>query len=99
MLLHANAELPTEAVLITTPALGANNNGLMSDVCSEARFLHAVQASAPTHMPENDNAHSSCDDPGALFNPETSILIQKRHPYTGNLDQQTFWDTKNVFLH
>ncbi len=25
----------------------------------------------------------------ALFNPETSILTQKRHPYTGNLNSET----------
>ncbi len=35
----------------------------------------------------------------ALFNPETSILIQKRHPYTGNLNSETSGDSKNTFLH
>ncbi len=35
----------------------------------------------------------------ALFNPETSILIQKRHPYTGNLNSETPGDSKNAFLH
>jgi len=35
----------------------------------------------------------------ALFNPEPSILIQKRHPYTGNLNSETCGDSKNVFLH
>ncbi len=35
----------------------------------------------------------------ALFNPATSTLIQKRHPYTGNLDSETAGDSKNAFLH
>lgn len=66
MLLDANADLPTEAVLITTPALGANNNALMSNVCSKANFQKASQASAPAHMLEEDNAQSSLNDPGDL---------------------------------
>jgi len=32
----------------------------------------------------------------ALFNPETSILIQTRHPYTGKLNRQTSGDSKNT---
>jgi len=35
----------------------------------------------------------------ALLNPETSISIQKRHPYTGNLNLETSGDSKNAFLH
>ena len=35
----------------------------------------------------------------ALFNPETSILVQKRHPYTGNLNRETSGDNKNAFPH
>jgi len=35
----------------------------------------------------------------ALFNPKTSILIQKRHPYPGNLNRETSGDSKNAFLH
>ncbi len=35
----------------------------------------------------------------ALFNPKTCILIQKRHPYTGNLNSETSGDSKNAFLH
>ncbi len=34
-----------------------------------------------------------------LFNPETSILIQKRHPDTGNPNSETPGDSKNAFLH
>jgi len=34
----------------------------------------------------------------ALFNPETSILIQKRHPYLGNLNSETSGDSKNALL-
>ncbi len=34
-----------------------------------------------------------------IFNPETSILIQKRHPYTGNLHSETSGDSKSAFLH
>jgi len=32
----------------------------------------------------------------ALCNPETSILIQKRHPFIGNLDSETPGDSKNA---
>ncbi len=35
----------------------------------------------------------------ALLNPATSTLIQKRHPYTGNLNSETSGDSKNTFLH
>ena len=31
--------------------------------------------------------------------PEKCILIQKRHPYTGNLNSETSGDSKNTFLH
>ena len=35
----------------------------------------------------------------ALLNPETSILIQKRHSYTKNVNSETLRDSKNAFLH
>ena len=35
----------------------------------------------------------------ALFNPKTHILIQIRHPYTGNLNSEMPGDSKNAFLH
>ncbi len=35
----------------------------------------------------------------ALFNPETSILIQKHRPYIGNLNSETPGDSKKAFLH
>ncbi len=35
----------------------------------------------------------------ALFNPEMSNLIQKRHPYTKNLNSETSGDSKNALLH
>ncbi len=35
----------------------------------------------------------------ALLNPETSILIQKRHSYTRNLNSETPGDSKITFLH
>jgi len=34
-----------------------------------------------------------------LLNPETSILIQKCHQYTGNLNSETSGDSKNAFLY
>ena len=58
------------------------------------------------------NRDMSCDHPNegscrqrslqvsaALFDPKTSILIQKRHPYTENLNSETSGDSKNAFLH
>ncbi len=35
----------------------------------------------------------------AVFNPKTSIFIQRRHPYTGDLNSETSGDSKNTFLH
>ena len=35
----------------------------------------------------------------ALFNPEPAVLIQKRHPYTGDLNSETPGDSTNAFLH
>ena len=35
----------------------------------------------------------------ALLNPKTSIFVQKRHPYTANLNSEMSGDSKNVFLH
>ena len=40
-----------------------------------------------------------CHKASALFNLETSILIQKSHPYTGNLNTETSGDSENTFLH
>ncbi len=34
----------------------------------------------------------------ALFNPEASVLIQKRHPCTGSLNSETSADSKHVLL-
>ncbi len=34
----------------------------------------------------------------ALLNPETSISIQKRHHYTGNLSSETSRDSEKAFL-
>ena len=35
----------------------------------------------------------------SLFNHKTSILNQKRHPYSGILNRETSGDSKNAFLH
>ena len=35
----------------------------------------------------------------AVFSPKTSILIQKRTPYTGTLNSQKPGDSENTFLH
>ncbi len=34
-----------------------------------------------------------------LFNPEMSIVIQRRHLDTGDINSETSGDSKNVFLH
>ncbi len=55
----------------------------------------------------NDGHHTNNDNADllmvslrrALFNPETSFLIQKRHLYTGNLNSETPGDSRNTFLH
>ena len=35
----------------------------------------------------------------ALFNPKTSILVEKHHPYIANLNPDTLGDSNNAFLH
>ncbi len=35
----------------------------------------------------------------ALSDPEMSIVIQKRHLYTGNVNSETPGDSRNAFLH
>ncbi len=35
----------------------------------------------------------------ALSNPITSIVPQKSHPYTGNLNRETYGDGRNSFPH
>jgi len=34
-----------------------------------------------------------------LFSPKTSIFLQKRLPYSGNLNSETPGDSKNAFLY
>jgi len=38
-------------------------------------------------------------NPYALFNPDTSILMQKRDPYTGPLNREMSGDSENALLH
>jgi len=38
-------------------------------------------------------------NPYALFNPDTSILIQKRYPYTRTLNRDMSGDSENALLH
>ena len=44
-------------------------------------------------------AHSIYWVQAACFNRKTSILIQKHHPYTGDLNREASGDCKCVFLH
>ncbi len=57
----------------------------------------------PAALMARPNARScECNDSsvhGALFHPKTSILIQKRHPYTGNLNSETCGDSQKTCLH
>ena len=66
------------------------------DIEPENRVL-ACQVITSHHI--SSHHVTSPRSPLALFNPETSILIQKRHPYTGNLNRETSGDSKNAFLH
>ena len=38
-------------------------------------------------------------DLNALFNPKTTISMQKRDPYTGNPNSETLGDGEDAFLH
>ncbi len=62
------------------------------------KLVFAAQASCwlhKMHMPAQ-MVFSSAE---ALLNPETSVFIQERHPYTGNLNSETSGDSINAFLH
>ena len=48
------------------------------------------------HLP---TSHIHTRVQSAHFNPKTFNLIQKCHPYTGNLNRETSGDSKDVFLH
>ncbi len=41
----------------------------------------------------------TCDRHAALLDPKTLNFMQKRHPYTGNLNRETSRDSENAFLH
>ena len=71
---------------------------------AEYNYLYAVPGAALVasyaagHLSGKDN----CCSHGlqqALLSPKTSVLIQKRHPYTGNLNRETSGDSTNAFLH
>ena len=68
-LLHAYADLPTPALLFTPSALSLNTS-LLKHQMSAAKLSEDSQASAPSHMLEDDNAQSPLDDPG---NAESSL--------------------------
>ncbi len=44
---------------------------------------------------QRDTSMHGCQA-AALLNPKTSILTQKRHPYTGNLNLETIGDSERV---
>ena len=61
-----------------------------------ARCLHCLYA----QLPAAGTAHTfemSVKTP--LFKPTASVLIQKHHPYTGNLSSETCGDRRNAFPH
>ena len=74
---------------------GFSNSSFTSHVCSSQQFSLNPWICSQYSQQEM----LSCIDRVALFNPETSILIQKRHPYTGNLNSEMLGDSKNVFQH
>jgi len=47
----------------------------------------------------DQDQHEALRDKTALFNPETSVLIQQHPFYKGNLKSETPGDSKNTVLH
>ena len=63
---------------------------------------HVKHVGVTLHVPSKADlrAMSECLQlQKALINPKTSILIQKRHPYTRNLNSEMSGDSENAFLH
>ncbi len=48
---------------------------------------------------ENLQPHQACCEALALFDPKTSIVSQKQHPYARKLNSETPGDNQNAFLH
>ncbi len=68
------------------------------------RLVNMAQASWKLLQASHMSQHGSTPLPAAagitaLFNPKTSISIQTRHPYTGNLNSETSEDSQNAFLY
>lgn len=62
-------------------------------------YTYATQVHVYTLTPHRFTHICMCAEQRmALFIPETSILLQNRHPYTGNLNSETFGDSQNTFL-
>ena len=66
-----------------------DNRPVAAHVCAACSWQHHLCCQ---HLCEVGQSY-------ALFNPEPYILIQKRHPCTGNLNSETLGDSKNAFLH
>ena len=85
----------------------AQNSSNSACVLNWALLMKQGKSETAFHQYENackNNDFLPCFEnfaqlPIALFNPETSIFIQKHHPYTGNLNSETLGDSKNAFLH
>ena len=56
--------------------------------------LHLVVCIQPALVQLATTCHSQCkavfDQAVSVSNPKTSILIQRRHPYAGNLTSETW---------
>ncbi len=82
----------------------ADSNNMHAKLHTKAPCLpklssHGFWHTLPKHLESVHIFHAPHAHPAALFKTETSILSQKRHPYTGNLNSGTSGDTKNAFLH
>ena len=82
----------------------ADSNNMHAKLHTKAPCLpnlssHGFWHTLPKHLKSLHILHAPHAHPAALFKTETSILSQKRHPYTGNLNSGTSGDTKNAFLH
>ncbi len=59
----------------------------------------AAVALSPAQACSQEPNMSSRHEQVHLTRPESSIFTQKRRPYSGNLNSQTFGDSENAFLH
>jgi len=87
----AHASIIPLAAAVTVPTVTVTLvTVLMVTLPTVTVAIAAMKPASSRHMQRTDLA---------LVNPENPVLIQKRYPYTGNLNSKMSGDSKNTFFH